>query len=83
MTAPRDGRIDGYYGLQTVRNRALAIIGEVNAATIPSYPNNITLTPQTTTVANGQTVTLTATVKDKDGNPLSGITVNFKAPQEL
>ncbi|MFU2191320.1 Ig-like domain-containing protein [Methanobacterium sp. MZD130B] len=78
MTAPRDGRIDGYYGLQTVRNRALAIIGEVNAATIPSYPNNITLTPQTTTVANGQTVTLTATVKDKDGNPLSGITVNFQ-----
>jgi len=79
MTAPKDGVIRKlFYDDKTVRTRALNIINEVNAATIPSYPNNITLTPQTTTAANGQTVTLTATVKDKDGNPLSGITVHFE-----
>ncbi len=84
MTAPRDGRIGGSSGSETVRNRALVIINEVNAATIPPYPNNITLTPQSTTVANGlisTSVTVTATVKDKDGNPLSGITVNFQTTQ--
>jgi len=78
MTAPRDGRIDGYYGDTTVRNRAWAIIDAVNAATIPPYPNSVTVTPETTTVANGQTVTVTATVKDINGNPLQGVTVNFQ-----
>jgi len=78
MTAPRDGRIDGYYGSTTVRTRAWNIINQVNAATIPPYPNTLTLTPETTTVANGQTVTVTATVKDVNGNPVQGITVNFR-----
>ena len=78
MTAPRDGRIDGYYGSTTVRTRAWNIINEVNAASIPTYPNSLTLTPETITVANGQTVTVTATVKDINGNPVQGVTVNFQ-----
>ncbi|MDD3754663.1 MAG: Ig-like domain-containing protein, partial [Methanobacterium sp.] len=79
MTAPRDGVIRNWWGDDTtVRTRAWNIINQVNAATIPNYPNSVTLTPETTTVANGQTVTVTATVKDKNGNPLSGITVNFQ-----
>lgn len=78
MTAPRDGRIDGYYGSTTVRTRAWNIINEVNAANIPTYPNSLTLTPETITVANGQTVTVTATVKDINGKPVQGVTVNFQ-----
>ena len=79
MTAPRDGVIRTLWvDDTTIRTRAWNIINQVNAATIPNYPNSVTLTPETTTVANGQTVTVTATVKDKNGNPLSGITVNFQ-----
>jgi uncharacterized repeat protein (TIGR01451 family) len=79
MTATRDGVIRNWYGDDTtVRTRAWNIINEVNAATIPPYPNSLTLTPETTTVANGQTVTVTATVKDINGNPLQGVTVNFQ-----
>ncbi len=85
MTAPHDGTIrtwhswGGYYTYdETIRNRAWNIINEVNAATIPPYPNSLTLTPETITVANGQTVTVTATVKDVDGNPVQGVTVNFQ-----
>ena len=78
MTAPRDGVIRGWRDDTSVRTRAWAIINAVNAATIPSYPNSITVTPETTTVANGQTVTVTATVRDINGNPLQGVTVNFQ-----
>ncbi len=79
MTAPRDGVIRNWWSDDTtVRNRALAIINEVNSLTIPSYPNSVTVTPETTTVANGQTVTITATVRDINGNPLQGVTVNFQ-----
>ncbi len=79
MTAPRDGVIRNWWSDDTsVRTRAWAIINAVNAATIPSYPNSITVTPETTTVANGQTVTVTATVRDVNGNPLQGVTVNFQ-----
>lgn len=79
MTAPRDGVIRNWWSDDTsVRTRAWAIINAVNAATIPSYPNSITVTPETTTVANGQTVTVTATVRDINGNPLQGVTVNFQ-----
>ncbi len=79
MTAPRDGVIRNWWGDDTsVRTRAWAIINAVNAATIPSYPNSVTVTPETTTVANGQTVTITATVRDINGNPLQGVTVNFQ-----
>jgi uncharacterized protein YjdB len=79
MTAPRDGVIRNWWSDDTtVRNRAVAIINEVNSLTIPSYPNSVTVTPETTTVANGQTVTITATVRDINGNPLQGVTVNFQ-----
>jgi len=79
MTATRDGVIRNWYGDDTtVRTRAWNIINQVNAATIPPYPNSLTLTPETTTVANGQTVTVTATVKDVNGNPVQGVTVNFQ-----
>ncbi|MBZ2166321.1 Ig-like domain-containing protein [Methanobacterium spitsbergense] len=75
MTAPNDGRIDGAYGSTTVRTRAWEII---NAAVSVKYPNSITLSPETTKISNGQSATVTATVKDHDGNPLQGITVNFQ-----
>ena len=76
MTAPNDGRIDGAYGSTTVRTRAWEII---NAAVSVKYPNSITLSPETTKISNGQSATVTATVKDRDGNPLQGITVNFQS----
>jgi len=78
MTAPNDGRLNGPTGSETVRNRAWQIINTVNAASIPSYPYSITVTPETITVPNGQTVTITATVRDINGNPLPGVTVNFQ-----
>ena len=79
MTAPRDGVIRNWWGDDTsIRTRAWAIINAVNAANIPHYPNSVTVTPETTTVANGQTVTVTATVRDINGNPLQGVTVNFQ-----
>jgi len=78
MTAPRDGVIRGWRDDTTVRDRAWNIINQVNAASIPHYPNSVTVTPETTTVANGQPVTITATVRDINGNPLSGVTVNFQ-----
>ena len=42
------------------------------------YPSTISVSPTITRIANGGTVTITATVKDNNGNPLSGITVNFQ-----
>ncbi|BDZ69013.1 Ig-like domain-containing protein [Methanobacterium ferruginis] len=76
MTAPSDGVIRNWWGYDyTVRNRAWTIINE---AISMQYPYSITVTPETTTVANGQTVTVTATVRDIDGNPLQGVTVYFQ-----
>ncbi|AEG18389.1 conserved repeat domain protein [Methanobacterium paludis] len=75
-TTPYDGYCRGWFGYdKSVYNRAWQII---NAAVSMQYPTNITLTPETTRVSNGQSTTLTATVTDKNGNPLSGITVTFK-----
>lgn len=70
------GTYDGYsttYGNQ-ILTRAWQII---NSAISMQYPSTITIEPGTTRVVNGQSVTLTATVKDQNGNPLPGITVNF------
>ena len=75
MTAPNDGRIGGASGSTTVRTRAWEII---NAAISMQYPYSIEVTPEQTTVANDQTVTITATVRDINGNPLQGVTVNFQ-----
>ncbi|MDY9922936.1 Ig-like domain-containing protein [Methanobacterium sp.] len=75
MTAPNDGKIGGAYGSSTVRNRAWEII---NAAISMQYPYSIEVTPEQTTVANDQTITITATVRDINGNPLQGVTVNFQ-----
>ena len=79
MTAPNDGRIDGASGSTTVRTRAWEII---NAAVSVKYPNSITLSPETTKIPNGQSAILTATVRDHDGNPLQGVTVNFQKIKE-
>lgn len=74
LTAPNDGRINGASGSLTVRNRAYEII---NAAQSMVYPSTISLSPKITNIANGQSITITATLKDNNGNPLPGITVNF------
>ncbi|WP_321423673.1 Ig-like domain-containing protein [uncultured Methanobacterium sp.] len=61
-------------GSNSVVTRAWQMI---NAATSIDYPYQITLEPETTRVANGGTVTLTATVRDQNGDVMSGVTVNF------
>ena len=43
------------------------------------YPSTINVTPKITRIANGQPTTITATVLDNKGNPLSGATVNFQS----
>ncbi|MBF4475235.1 Ig-like domain-containing protein, partial [Methanobacterium formicicum] len=75
MTAPNDGRIGGATGSTAVRDRAWQII---NAAVSMQYPYSITVTPESITVLNGQSVTVTATVRDIDGNPLPGVRVYFQ-----
>nr|WP_319374716.1 Ig-like domain-containing protein [uncultured Methanobacterium sp.] len=75
MTAPLDGVMRNWWDDYTVRNRALTIIGE---AVSMQYPYNITVTPSQTTIANSGSVTITATVRDINGNPLQGVTVNFQ-----
>jgi uncharacterized repeat protein (TIGR01451 family) len=75
MTAPNDGRRDGPSGSTVVRDRAWEII---NAAISMQYPYSITLTPETVKIPNGGQVNLTATVQDQNGNPLQGITVQFR-----
>ena len=49
----------------------------INAAQSVEYPTNITLQPKNTRLPNEGSSTLTATVTDSNGNPLSGITVQF------
>jgi uncharacterized repeat protein (TIGR01451 family) len=82
MTAPNDGTIrtwhswGSYYTYdRTIQNRANVIIGEAISI---DYPYSVEVTPEQTTIANGNSVTITTTVRDVDGNPLSGITVNFQ-----
>ncbi|ADZ09098.1 conserved repeat domain protein [Methanobacterium lacus] len=72
MTNSADGITSG--GGTAVRTRALQMI---SAATSVQYPTNIDIQPGNIRVENGKTTTLTATVTDKNGNPLSGINVNF------
>ncbi|WP_321422023.1 invasin domain 3-containing protein [uncultured Methanobacterium sp.] len=67
-----DGMTQG--GSNSVVTRAWQMI---NAATSIDYPYQITLEPDTTRVANGGTVTLTATVRDQNGDVMPGVTVNF------
>ena len=74
-TYPADGVLNG--GSTTVRTEAWQIINATKAAPAFQYPFGITLSPNTNEVANGGTQTLTATVTDTNGKPLSGITVNF------
>ncbi|MGB9937083.1 MAG: Ig-like domain-containing protein [Methanobacterium sp.] len=77
MTAPLDGTYTTIFGSRVydVQNRALEII---RAAISVQYPSSITLTPETTKIPNGQSTTLTATVRDRNGNPMQGVTVNFQ-----
>ncbi|MDO5836061.1 MAG: Ig-like domain-containing protein [Methanobacterium sp.] len=82
MTAPNDGTIrtwhswGSYYTYdRTIQNRVNVIIGEAISI---DYPYSVEVTPEQTTIANGNSVTITTTVRDVDGNPLSGITVNFQ-----
>ena len=74
MTCSTDGQTTG--NGTAVRTAALSIISAANAASIP-YPTNVTLQPGTTRVPNGGTSTLTATVTDQNGNPISGVTILF------
>ena len=69
---PYDGLTQG--GSTTVLTRAWQII---NSAISMQYPASITTDPGVTRIKNGNPVTITATVKDRNGNPLPNITVNF------
>jgi uncharacterized repeat protein (TIGR01451 family) len=51
----------------------------INSANSMKYPASITVNPGMTRILNGQPVTVTATVKDNNGNPLPNVTVNFAA----
>ena len=72
MTYPDDGLTQD--GRTDVQTRAWQMI---DAAQSVKYPSNITLKPKNTRLSNGGSSTLTATVTDSNGNPLSGITVQF------
>ena len=71
MTYSQDAMIGSN---STVRNLALNIISQTKDML---YPNSIVLSPGITNVPTNQAETVTATVHDQNGNPLSGITVNF------
>ena len=72
MTYSEDGITqDGSTNVQTL---AWQMIDSANSV---QYPTNITLQPKNTRLPNQGSSTLTATVTDSNGNPLSGITVNF------
>jgi len=75
LTAPNDALISG--GSTAIRTEALAIASYASAHSMV-YPSTISVSPQITRIANGQPVTITATVLDNKGNPLSGATVNFQ-----
>jgi len=61
-----------------VRARALEIIEAAEESECMSYPFSITLTPESATLPNGQSLLLTATVYDQHGNPLPGIDVKLE-----
>ena len=75
LTAPNDALISG--GSTAIRTEALGIASNASANSMV-YPSTINVSPQITRIANGQPVTITATVLDNKGNPLSGATVNFQ-----
>lgn len=59
-----------------VRNLAQKIIDDAKTKTF-YYPIKITLEPKSSTLPNGDSQTITATVYDQNNNPLSGIGVEF------
>ena len=72
MTYSEDGVTQD--GGTTVQTLAWQMI---DAAKSMQYPSNITLQPKNTRLPNGGSSILTAKVTDSNGNPLSGITVQF------
>ena len=75
LTAPNDA-LDSSGGT-AIRTEALAIASYASSHSMV-YPSTINLSPKITRIANGQPATITATVLDNKGNPLSGATVNFQ-----
>jgi len=75
LTRPYDGvRRSGLTYYYDVYNRAWEII---DAAQSVNYPSQITTNPETVRIPNGGNTSITSTVKDQHGTPMSGITVNF------
>ena len=75
LTAPNDANEAN--GGTAIRTRALAIASYAAAHSMV-YPSSIIVSPKITRIANGQPVTITATVYDNQGNPLPNTTVNFQ-----
>jgi len=75
LRAPYDGVMEGWWNYDyTVYNRAWEIIDDAESI---SYPSQISIDPETVRIPNGGSTSLTTTVTDQDGNPMSGVTVNF------
>ncbi|BDZ71688.1 Ig-like domain-containing protein [Methanobacterium petrolearium] len=75
LRAPYDGVMEGWWNYDyTVYNRAWQIIDDAESI---NYPSQISIDPETVRVPNGGSTTLTTTVTDQEGNPMSGVTVNF------
>ncbi|WP_048190976.1 Ig-like domain-containing protein [Methanobacterium sp. SMA-27] len=75
LTAPNDAITSD--GGTAIRNRALEIVSDASAHSM-SYPSTISVSPKNTRIANGQPVTITATILDNLGKPFKGATVNFQ-----
>ena len=75
LTAPNDANEAN--GGTAIRTRALAIASYAADHSMV-YPSSIIVSPKITRIANGQPVTITATVYDNQGNPLPNTTVNFQ-----
>jgi Bacterial Ig-like domain (group 1) len=56
---------------------SLSTIGSATASAYNGCAGQTTITVSQSTANGGQTVTLTATVKDCNGNPVSGVLVTF------
>ena len=72
MTDPSDGLSSD--GTNTVQQLAWQMI---DSAQDMLYPKSIVLNPGIIQLPNGQPENIIATVHDQNGNPLSGVTVNF------
>jgi len=75
LTAPNDA-IDQSGGT-AIRTEALNIVSYASAHSMV-YPSSINVSPKIIKIANGQPITITATVYDNNGNPFKGATVNFQ-----